>query len=133
MDGKRLFYTTKKKCGSMACQTYHKVLVEKIEKNIIALFNIHVLNNKIIPSSTSLSESTHTQYIDINGVIHIRSKGLESWVMSDIVNFRLLKARSPLDYFQSLETPLEPVLELYDKHLVKPRLELRYDRRIKQR
>ena len=133
MDGKRLFYTTKKKCSSTACENYHKVLVEKIEKNIIALFDIHALNNKIIPSSTSLSESTHTQYIDINGTIHIRSRGLESQVLSDIVNFGLLKARSPLDSFPSLETPLEPMLELYEKHLVKPRLELRYDRRIKLR
>ena len=115
MDGKRFIYTTKT-CSSTGCVNYHTVLVEKIEKNIITLFDIHALNNRIIPKSTSLSEATHMQYIDINGTIHIQPRGLESQVLSDIVNFRILKAFSPLASFPSLETPLEPVI--YDKHLV---------------
>ena len=132
MDGKSLFYTTKK-CGSTACENDHSKLIEKIEQNIIALFDMSALSNKIIPISVGLSESTHLQYIDSNGIIRVLPRESESWGSLDIVNFRLLKARSPLDSFPPFETPLEPVLKLYDKHIVKPRLEARYDSRIKLR
>ena len=124
MDGNKLFYKTKT-CESTGCRNYHMAVVEKIESNIVVLFDIHALNNRIIPKSTSLSEATHMQYMDINGTIHIRPRGLEPRVLSDIVNFRLLAAFPPLASFQSIETPLEPVIDIYDNHLVKPRLELR--------
>ena len=130
MDGNKLFYKTKT-CSSKGCVNYHMSVVEKIEANICVLFDIHALNNRIIPKSTSLSEATHLQYIDINGTIHFRPRGMMSPVFTDIVNFRLLTSAHPFSRFQSLETPLEPVIDIYDKHLVKPRLELRYDRHFK--
>ena len=133
MDGKSLFYTTKKKCGSTACENYHSKMVEKIEKNIIALFDTSALMNKIFPCSAGLSVSTHLQYIDSNGIIRILPRESESWETLDVVNFRVLKARSPLDYFPPFETPLEPVIKIYDKHIVKPCLEPRYDRKIIKR
>ena len=132
MEGKRLYFSTKT-CGSTVCRNYHMAVVEKIETNIVVLFDIHALNNRIIPKSTSISEATHMQYMDINGVIHIRPTGMVSRVLSDIVNFRLLAEIHPFASFPSLETPLEPVIGIYTEHLVKPRLETRYDRRLTRR
>ena len=108
-------------------------VVEKIEANIIALFNIHALNNRIIPRSTSLSQATHMQYIDMNGTIHIRPSGMVPESLSNIVNFRLLTSSQPFSCYQSIETPLEPVIDMYEEHLVKLCLELCYDRRFKMR
>ena len=126
MEGKRLFYNTKT-CDSTGCGNYHMAVVEKIETNIVTLFDIHALNNRIIPKSTSISEATDMQYMDINGVIHIQPTGMGAPVLSDIVNFRLLTSAHPFSCFQSIETPLEPVIDIYEEHLVKPCLELRYD------
>ena len=125
MEGKRLFFA-KKPCNSPV----HKLLVEKIETNILVLFDVHALNNRIIPKYSSLSEATHFQYIDINGTIHIRPTADGSATSSDIVNFRLLTSAHRFFSYQSLETPLEPLLDLYQKHLVKPSLKVRYDRQI---
>ena len=127
MEGKRLFYNTKT-CDSTGCGNYHMAVVEKIEANINALFDIHALNNRIIPKSTSISVATHMQYMDINGVIHIRPTGMAPPVLSDIVNFRQLTSAHPFSCFQSIETPLEPVIDIYEEHLVKPCLEVRFDR-----
>ena len=124
MEGKRLYFTTKT-CDSTGCVNNHMAVIEKIEKNIIALFDIQALNNRIIPKPACLEGATHMQYMDINGTIHIRPRGLESQVLSDIVNFRLLTVFPPLASFPSLETPLEGVIDLYDKHLVKPHLKMR--------
>ena len=125
MEGKRLFYVIKT-CNS----TVHRLLVEKIETNILALFDVHALNNRIIPKSSSISEATHLQYIDINGTIHIRPTADGSATSSDIVNFRLLTSPHRFFRYQSIETPLEPLLDLYQEHLMKPSLEVRYDRKI---
>ena len=125
MEGKRLFYVTKT-CNS----TVHRLLVEKIETNILALFDVHALYNRIIPKSSSISEATHLQYIDINGTIHIRPTADGPATSSDIVNFRLLTSPHRFFRYQSLETPLEPLLDLYQEHLMKPSLEVRFDRKI---
>ena len=125
MEGKRLFFA-KKPCNSPV----HKLLVERIEKDILTLFDVHALNNRIIPKYSSISESTHMQYIDINGTIHIRPTADGLAALSDIVNFRLLTSPHRFFRYQSLETYLEPLLDLYQKHLVKPSLKVRYNRKI---
>ena len=125
MEGKKLFFVTKS-CNSPV----HKLLVEKIETNILTLFDVHALNNRIIPKCSSLLEATHFQYIDINGTIHIRPMREGGLISSDVVNFRLLTSPHRFFRYQSLETPLEPLLDLYQEHLVKPSLEVRYDRKI---
>ena len=132
MEGKRLFYNTKP-CNLTVCGNYHMAVVEKIETNIVALFDIHALNNRIIPESTSISEATHMQYMDINGVIHIRPISMGPPMLSDVVNFRLLTSTHPFACFQSIETSLESAIDIYEKHLVKPCLELRYDRHFQPR
>ena len=98
MEGKRLFFA-KKPCNSPV----HKLLVERIEKDILTLFDVHALNNRIIPKYSSISESTHMQYIDINGTIHIRPTADRSATLSDIVNFRLLTSPHRFSRYQSLE------------------------------
>ena len=89
MEGKRLYFSTKT-CDSTVCQNYHMAVVEKVETNMVALFDIHALNNRIIPKATTLSQATHMQYMDINGTIHIRPTGMVPEALSNIVNFRLL-------------------------------------------
>ena len=127
MEGKRLYFS-KKRCGSTACVNYHSILVEKIEANIIALFDNHALSNRIIPIPVAISEATHMQYIDVNGTVHIYPSGMVVEHLSSIVNFRHLLAPERFTRYQSLETPLEPMIHIYEKHLKKLRLELRYDR-----
>ena len=120
MEGKRLYFPTKT-CDLTGCVNNHIVAIEKIENYIISLFDIQALNTRIIPKPTCVEKATHMQYVDINGTIHIRSRGLETQVFSDIVNFRLLTVVPPLASFPSLETNLGGVIDAYDKHLVKPR------------
>ena len=127
MEGKRLYFSTKM-CNSTGCSNYHSILVENIEANIMALFDIHALSNIIIPKPTTISETTHMQYIDVNGTIHIRPSGMVVEPLSSIVNFRLLTSPKRFMCYQSLETPLEPVIFIYENHLKKLCLELRYDR-----
>ena len=127
MEGKRLYFSTKM-CGSTCCSNYHSILVNKIETSILALFDIHALCNGIIPKPTTISESTHMQYIDVNGAIHIRPSGMVVEPLSSIVNFRLLRAPDRFSRYPSLETWLEATIDLYENHLQKMCLELRYDR-----
>ena len=127
MEGKRLYFS-KKRCGSTACINYHLILVEKIEANIIALFDTQALSNKIIPIPTTILNAMHMQYIDVNGTAHIRPSGMVVEPLSSIVNFRFLTSPERFKCYQSLETLLEPVIHIYEKHIKKLRLELRYDR-----
>ena len=126
MEGKRLYFS-KKSCGSTACVNYHSILVEKIEANIIALFDNHALSNRIIPIPVAISEATHMQYIDVNGTAHIHPSGMVVEPISSIVNFRLLIAPERFTCYQPLETPLEPLINIYEKHIKKLCLELRID------
>ena len=127
MEGKRLYYS-KKMCGCTMCRNYHTIDIENIEENIIALFDIHALNNGIIPKPTTLLRATHSQYIDITGTIHIRPMGMVPDPFLDVVNLRLLTLPNPFLCYQSIETHLEPVIELYEEHLEKPNLKLWRDR-----
>ena len=119
MEGKRLFFPTKT-CDSTGCVNNHTAGIENIENYIIALFDCQLLDNRILPNPTCLEKATHMQYMDINGTIHILPRGLETQVLSDIVNFRLLTVFPPLASFPPLETKLGRVIEAYNKHLVKP-------------
>ena len=119
MEGKRLYYNTKV-CASTACANNHLTAIEEIEDNIVVLFDIQAMNSSIIPKSTTIERATHMQYMDINGFIHILPIGLETIMLTDIVNFRLLTALTPLDYFPSLQASLEDVVDFYENHLIKP-------------
>ena len=132
MEGNKLFYKTKM-CDSTACRNHHMVVVEKIETNIVVFFDIHALNNGIIPKSATVSTATHLQYMDINGTIHIRPNVAVPVDSHEIVNFRLIASIYPFTTYASLDTPLEPVNDIYQKHLVKQSLELRYDRHFRMR
>ena len=132
MEGKRLYFSTKT-CNFTGCQNYYMAVVEKIEANMFALFDIHALNNRIIPKPTTISQATHMQYMDINGTIHIRPCGMVAEALSCIVNFRLLTSLHPFSCYQSIETPLEPVIDIYEDHLIKQCLEVRYDRHFQPR
>ena len=127
MEGKRLYFSTKM-CDYTCCSNYHSILVKKIETSILALFDIHALSNGIIPSPRTISESTHMQYIDVNGTIHIRPSGMVVEPLSSIVNFRLLRSPDRFSRYPSLETSLELSIDIYENHLQKMCLELRYDR-----
>ena len=117
MEGKRLYYNTKM-CASTACANNHLTAIEEIEDNIVVFFDIQA-NSSIIPKSTTIERATHMQYMDINGFIHILPIGLETIMLTDIVYFRLLTALTPLDFFPSLQTSVEDVVDFYENHLVK--------------
>ena len=127
MEGKRLYFS-KKMCDSMFCSNYHSILVGKIETSIMTLFDISALSNGIIPKPTTLLEATHMQYIDVNGTIHIRPSGMVVEPLSSIVNFRLLRLPERFRCYQSIETSLDPIIDIYENHLQKLCLELQYDR-----
>ena len=116
MDGKRLYFSTKM-CDPTCCSNYHSILVGKIETSIIALFDIMALSNGIIPKPTTVSKATHVQYIDVNGTIHIRPSGMVVEPLSSIVNFRLIRSPKQSKCYPSLETSLEPIIDIYRVHL----------------
>ena len=106
-------------CDATDCVNNHTSKVKKIENYIIALFESQLLDNRILPKPACLEKATHMQYVDINGTIHIRPRGLETQVLSDVVNFRLLTVFPPLASFPPLEAKLGWMIETYNKHLVK--------------
>ena len=120
MEGKTLYFHTKT-CDATDCVNNHAPRIEKLENYIVSLFDIQALNNGIIPKTVLFSGmATHMQYMDINGTIHLRSRGNETPVFSDIVNFRLLRLSRPLTSFPSLETDLGDVIDDYIEHVYKP-------------
>ena len=119
MEGKRLVYD-KKMCNRVECLYPHINLINKLEDNIVILFDMHALSNGIIPGKATIEGVTHSQYIDINGVIHIRQIGDEPFFF-DIINFRILKAPQATLFVKSLETPFEPLMPFYAKHLRGPK------------
>ena len=118
MEGKRLYFS-KKMCDSTSCSNFHSIFIEKIEENIIALFDISALINGIIPKPTHISESTHVQYIDVNGTIHIRPAGMIVEPFFGIVNYRLIRSPEQFRCYPSIETSLEPIIDIYQTHLQK--------------
>ena len=118
MEGKRLYFS-KKSCGSSFCVNYHSILVNQIETTITVLFDIFALSHEISPIPVSLLEATHIQYIDINGTIHIYPFGTVVDPISSIVNFRLLKSTELFKTYPSMETTLDPIIDLYENHLEK--------------
>ena len=124
MEGKRLYFS-KKSCDSAFCANYHSILLNQIETTITVLFDMFAINHGISPIPVSLLEATHIQYIDINGTMHIYPFGTVVEPISDIVNFRLLRSFELFRCYPSMETTLEPVIELYEKHLQKTCLEMR--------
>ena len=122
MEGKRLCFE-KKMCNLTVCANHHIAMIKKLEDNIVTLFDMHALSNGIIPLPATIEGATHSQYIDINGVIHIRRIGEEPYFF-DIANFRILKAPSAPQFIPALETPFEPLIDEYLKHLRRPKLHL---------
>ena len=118
MEGKRLFYTTKM-CDATDCANNHTSKIKQIENRIIALFDSQLSDNNILPQPTCLENYTHIQYVDINGTIHIRPRGTETQVLSDIVNFRALTVFPSLRSFLPLEANIGCLLEAYNNHLIK--------------
>ena len=118
MEVKRLYFS-KKSCDSTFCSNYHSLIVGEIETSIIALFDMFASSHGIVPIPTTLLEATHIQYIDINGTIHICPFGMVVELISDIVNFRLLRSFELFKCYPSMETTLEPVIDLYENHLQK--------------
>ena len=118
MEGKRLYFS-KKSCTSTFCSNYHSIIVGEIETSIIVLFDMFAISHRISPIPVSLLEASHIQYIDINGTIHISPFGTVVEPISDIVNFRLLKSIELFKTYPSMETTLNPIIDLYENHLEK--------------
>ena len=119
MEGKRLFYDLKM-CDATDCVNNHAPKIEKIENHIIGLFDSQLVANNIVSTRpTCLERATHIQYVDINGTIHIRPRGTETQVLSDIVNFRLLTVLPSLGSLVTSEVKIGCLLEAYNNHLIK--------------
>ena len=118
MEGKKLYFS-KKSCASTFCSNYHSIIVGEIETSIIVLFDMFAISHGISPIPVSLLEASHIQYIDINRTIHICPFGTVVEPISDIVNFRLLKSIELFKTYPSMETTLNPIIDLYENHLEK--------------
>ena len=125
MEGNRLFYTLKM-CDATNCVNSHVPKVEKIEKHIIEWLNYQLSVNNltpfVLPEPTYLARATHIQYIDTDGIIHIRPKATEKQLMPNIINFRLLAIlpwANLLGSYNPCEIRIGCLLAAYNNHLSK--------------
>ena len=91
MEGNnRLFYTLKL-CDATNCVNDHFPLVDKLEKNVIDNFNYQISVNHLDAfvslGSLYVAQTTHIQYIDTNGIIHIQSISAGKQLPPTIINF----------------------------------------------
>ena len=121
-----LFYKLKL-CDATNCANHHVAMVEKIEKNIIDNFNYQLSANNLDPffntNPAYVVEATHIQYIDENGIIHIRPRATEESVVPNIINFRLITI-SPWAVlfgraFEPCEVKIGGLIVAYNNHLNK--------------
>ena len=131
MNSNPLFYKIKT-CHLTGCVNYHMSIVENVETTMAILFDLHALTNGIIPKSMTISTASHVQYMDINGTIHIRPRAMAPVDPFDIVNFRLVSSSHPFNTYPSLDTSLEPMINLYLKHHQKSCLETSYTRKLER-
>ena len=126
MEGNRLFYTIKL-CDATNCVNSHVPKVEKIEKHIIARFKYQLSANNLAlfvsPGPTYLAQATHIQYIDTNGIIHIKPKKvMKELPLYNIINFRLLaisRWANLFGYLDTCEVRIGSLLVAYNNHLIK--------------
>ena len=119
MEGKRLYFPTQC-CEDPTCETHHVAEIEKVENDLVSLFNSHAVKHGVNTKPVIHSGlSTHVQYVDRKGSIHLRSKEDDLAPYSDIVNFRLLKTRRSTVSFPPFETDLGNRIEWYLKHVYK--------------
>ena len=125
MEGNRLFYSIKL-CDATDCVNKHVSKVEQIEKYIISCFDRQLSDNNLLPfvspGPTYLAQATHIQYLDGNGMAHIKSKATEKQLTPHVINFRLLALSRWANLLGSLkpyEVGNKPLLIAYSNHLIK--------------
>ena len=128
MASVNLFYCVKL-CDEPGCLNNHLKKIYKIEDHIKGCFKAHIVRDKlfnyVLAHNASVSEATHMQYLDADGVIRIESlASKESLSGSKVINFRLLSLSrwfhlsADVKPFE-LEPGVKSFLKAYTNHLIK--------------
>ena len=115
MEGKRLYFPTNPSPE-----------IEKFENKLVTLFNEHAIKHKVNPTPVlHMVHMTHMQYIDREGVIHLKSREDDIAPYCDIVQFRLLKAKRKNAPFPSFKTNLGELILWYREQVILFREEIK--------
>ena len=115
MEGKQLYFPTQRSPE-----------IEKFENDLVSLFDEHAIKHKVNPTPVLHTvHTTHMQYIDREGVIHLKSREDDIAPYRDIVQFRLLKAKRKNASFPSFKTNLEDRILWYGEMVILFREEIK--------
>ena len=128
MESVKLLYCVKL-CDEVDCFNNHLTSIYKIEDHIKGCFKAHITGDKlfnyIFKHNTTISEATHTQYLDSDGFIRIASLDSKDTLPgSKVINFRLLSI-SKWHYLYTDVKPFEltpgakSFLKAYSDHIIK--------------
>ena len=128
MANVKLFYCIKL-CDETDCFSQHLAKICKIEKHIKCCFNAHLVRDKlfnyVLSKQATVSEATHMQYLDKEGIIRISSLSSEEPLPgSNIINFRLISLSKWYHLFTDVKPyELDPGAKSFPKaytnHLIK--------------
>ena len=129
MESVKLFYHVKL-CDETDCFNKHIKKIHKIQDHIKECFKAHVIRDRVFNHyvfwhEATVSEATHTQYLDSEGFIRIASLDSEDALPgTKVVNFRLLSFSKGFSRFTNVK-PFElslgakSFLKFYTRHLIK--------------
>ena len=129
MESVKLFYVVKL-CDKTDCFEKHIKKIYEIQDHIKECFKAHtvrdrVFNHYVFWHEATVSEATHVQYLDSEGVIRIVSlDSKDALPEAKVINFRLLSFSTGFSRFTNVK-PFElslgakSLLKFYSKHLIK--------------
>ena len=126
MASAKLFYCIKL-CDETDCFNRHLAKIYKIEKHVKWCFDNHLIRDKlfnyVLCKQSTVSEATHMQYLDTEGIIRISSLSSEEPLPnSNIINFRLISLSRWYHLFADVkpyDLGIKSLLLAYNNHLVK--------------
>ena len=129
MESVKLFYCVKR-CDETDCFEKHIRKVHKIQDHIVECFKAHVIRDRVFNhyvfwNVATVSEATHIQYLDSEGLIRIVSlDSKDALPANKVVNCRLLSFSKGFSRFTNVK-PFElslgakSLLKFYTRHLIK--------------
>ena len=129
MESVKLFYYVKL-CDETDCFENHIKKISEIQNHITECFKAHVIRDRVFNHyvfwhEASVSEATHIQYLDSEGVIRIVSlDSKDALPGTKVINFRLLSFSTGFSRFTNVK-PFElslgakSFLNFYTRHLIK--------------
>ena len=129
MESVKLFYCVKP-CDETDCFNKHIRKIYEIQDHIEECFKAHVIrdrvfNNYVFWHEATVSEATHTQYLDSEGFIRVVSlDSKDALPGTKVINFRLLSFSKGFSRFTNvkpceLSLGAKSFLKFYTRHLIK--------------